>query len=85
MPLCHKLRRSRLLTWRRFLPSLKQMSSEIAELNTKLGAQSAQQQKMDAMRFDDQKIFAPTKEDLRQVTADVPVVMQRQVLVTQRV
>ena len=41
--------------------------------------------KMDAMRFDEQQIFATTKEDLRQVTADVPVVMQRQVPVIQRV
>ena len=49
-----------------------------------LGAQCAQQ-KMDAMRPDGQKIFATTNEGLRQVTADVPVVMQRQVLVIQRV
>ena len=40
---------------------------------------------MDAMRFDEQEISATTKEDLRQVTADVPVVMQRQVPVIQRV
>ena len=60
------------------------MSSEVAELNTDLGAQSPQQQKMDALRFDEQKIFATTNEDLRQVTADVPVVMQRQVPVIQR-
>ena len=45
-------RRSRLLTWRRILPSLKQMSSEVAELNMDLGVQSGQQQKMDAMRQD---------------------------------
>ena len=32
-----------------------------------LAAQSAQHQKMDAKRFDEQKIFATTKEDLRQV------------------
>ena len=36
------------------------------------------------MRSDEQKIFATTKEDLRQVTADVPVVMRRQVPVIQR-
>ena len=41
--------------------------------------------KMDAMRFDEQKIFATTLEGLRQVTADVPVVMRRQVLVIQRI
>ena len=29
------------------------------------------------MRFDEQKIFATTMVDLRQVTADVPVVMRR--------
>ena len=40
---------------------------------------------MDAMRFDEQKIFTTTKEDLRQVTADVPAVMQRQVPVSRRV
>ena len=40
---------------------------------------------MDAMRFDEQKSFAKTKEDLRQVTADVPVVLQRQVPVSQMV
>ena len=38
MPLCHRSRRG-------ILPSLKQMSSEVAELNTDLGAQSAQQQR----------------------------------------
>ena len=70
--LCHRLRKSRLLTWQRILPSLKQMSIEVAELNTDLGAQSAQQQKLDAIRCDEQKIFATTKEDPRQVTADVP-------------
>ena len=72
------------MTWQRILPSLKQTSSEVAELNTDLGAQSAQQQKMDAMRFDGQKIFATTNEDLGQVAADVPVVMQRQVPVISR-
>ena len=85
IPLCPRLRRSRLLRWRRILPSLKQMSSEVAELYMDLGAQCAQQQKMDAMRPDGQKIFATTNEDLRHVTADVPVVMRRQVLVIQRV
>ena len=81
----HRSRKSRLLTRHRILPSLKHKPSEVAELNTNLGAQSAQLQKMDAMRFDEQKIFATTKEDLRQVTADVPVVMQRQVPGRQRV
>ena len=37
------------------------------------------------MRFDEQEIFATTKEDPRQVISDVPVVMQRQVPVIQRV
>ena len=50
-----------------------------------LGAQSAQQLKMDALLFDELKIFATTKEDFQQNTADVPVVMERQVLVAQRV
>ena len=40
---------------------------------------------MDAMRFDELKILATTKEDITQITADVPVVMQRQVPVSQRV
>ena len=40
MPMCHRLRRSRLL----------QMSSEVAELNMDLGAHSAQQQNMDALQ-----------------------------------
>ena len=83
--LCHRLRRSRLLTWRRILPSLKKVSNEVAELNTDLGAQSAHMQKMDAMRSDEQKTSATTKEDFRQVTADVSVVKQRQVPVIQRV
>ena len=61
------------------------MSIEVAELNADLGAQSAQQQQMDAMRSDEQQILATTKEDLRQVTADVPVAMRRQVLVIQGV
>ena len=49
------------------------------------GAQSAQQQKMDAMRFDERKFFATNMEHLEHDTADVPVVMQRQVPVIQRV
>ena len=36
------------------------------------------------MPFDERKPFATTKEDLEQNTADVPVVMQRQVLVIQK-
>ena len=36
------------------------------------------------MPFDERKTFATTKEDLEQNTADVPVVMQRQVLVIQK-
>ena len=59
-PLCLRLRlrKSRLLAWRRILPSFKQTSSEVAELNVDLGAQSAQQQKMDATIFEEQKILA---------------------------
>ena len=38
MPMCHRSRRS-------ILPSLNQMSSEVAELDTDLGAQSAQLQR----------------------------------------
>ena len=53
--------------------------------NTDLGGQSAQQPKMAATSFDEQKILTATKEDLEQNIADLPVVMQRQVLVTQRV
>ena len=64
--------------------SLKQMCDEVAEQSEDLGAQSAQQLKMDAMPFDERKPFATTKEDLEQNTADVPVVMQRQVLVIQK-
>ena len=60
-------------------------SSESAELDTDLGAQSAQQEKMDAMRLMSRRSLPRPREDLRQVTADVPVVMQRQVLVIQRV
>ena len=33
------------------------------------------------MSLDDRKTFAATKEDLEQNTTDIPVVMQRQVLV----
>ena len=36
------------------------------------------------MSFDEQKTFAATKEDLEQSTADIPVVMQRQVLLIQK-
>ena len=41
----------------------------------------AQQLKIAAMPFDERKTFAATMEDLEQNTADLPVVMQRQVLV----
>ena len=41
-------------------------SSEVAELKVDLGARSAQQLKMDAMRFDERKILATTTEDLEQ-------------------
>ena len=67
------------MTWRCILPSLKHMSSEVAELGRgpRCSVSSAAEDGRDA--FDEQKIFVTTKEDLRQVTADVPVVMQRQV------
>ena len=51
--------------------SSKQMCDEVAEQNAHLGAQSAQQ-------------LAATKENLEQNTADVHVVMQRQVPVIQK-
>ena len=56
--------------------SLKQMCDEVAEYSTNLGAQSAQQQKIAAMSFDEQKALAAIKEDLDQNTADIPVVIQ---------
>ena len=58
--------------------------NEVAEQNTDLGGQSAQQLKIAAMPFDERKTFAATKEDLEQNTADLPVVMQRQVPVIQK-
>ena len=64
--------------------SLKQMCNEVAEWSAGLGTQSLQQLKIVAMPFDERKTFAATKEDLEQNTADVPVVMQRQVLVIQK-
>ena len=64
--------------------SLKRICDEVAEQNTDLGGQSAQQLKIAAMPFDERKTFAATKEDLEQNTADLPVVMQRQVLVIQK-
>ena len=36
------------------------------------------------MSFDERKTFASTKEDLEQNTADIPAIMQRQVLVIQK-
>ena len=45
---------------------------------------SAQQTKEAEMSFDDKKTFTATKEDLEQNTTDTLVVMQRQVLVTQK-
>ena len=36
------------------------------------------------MSFDERKTFAATKEDFVQNTVDIPVVMQRQVLVIQK-
>ena len=45
---------------------------------------SAQQAKVVAMPFDEQKSSAETKEDLKQNTTDIPVRMQRQVLVIQK-
>ena len=64
--------------------SLKWMCDEVAEQNTDLGGQSAQQLKIAAMPFDERKTFATTKEDLEQSTVDLPVVMQRQVPVVQK-
>ena len=49
-----------------------------------LTAQSAQQLKIAAMSYDERKTFAATKEDVEQKTADMPAVMQRQVLVIQK-
>ena len=45
--------------------------------------ESAQQAKAAEMSFDEQKTFTTTKEDLKQNPADIPVAMQRQVLVIQ--
>ena len=45
---------------------------------------SAQQAKVAAMSFDEQKSSAETKEDLKQNTTDIPARMQRQVLVIQK-
>ena len=64
--------------------SLKRTCDEVAEQNTDLGGQSAQQLKMAAMPFDERKTFAATEEDLEQNTADLPVVMQRQVPVIRK-
>ena len=47
-------------------------------------SQLPQQLKIAAMPFDERKTFAATKEDLEQNTADLPVVMQRQVPVIQK-
>ena len=60
------------------------MCDAVAEKSTDLGAQSAQQLKIAAMSFDEQKTFAGTKENLEQNTTGIPVVMQRQVLVIQK-
>ena len=63
--------------------SLKRICNAVAEQNTDLGGQSATsaaEDSRDALR----KTFAATKEDLEQNTADLPVVMQRQVPVFQK-
>ena len=64
--------------------SLRRICDEVAEQNTDLGGQSAQQLKIAAMPFDERKTFAATMGDLEQNTADLLVVMQRQVPVIQR-
>ena len=64
--------------------SLTQMCDQVAEQSADLGAQSAQQLTITAMPFDEQKISTVTKEDLEQDTADILVVMKRQVLVIQK-
>jgi len=51
------------------------LDGEVAELQTDLGSLSAQQLKMDAMRADERKIFATTKEDLEQGIAGVQKAM----------
>ena len=48
------------------------------------GSESVQQLKTAAMSFDERKTLAATKEDLEKNTADIPAVMQRQVLVIQK-
>ena len=45
---------------------------------------TAQQPKMDAMRFDECKIFATTEEDLEQDSADAPVAIHGQVPAIQK-
>ena len=45
-----------------------------------LSSRSAQQLTVAGMSFDERKTVAATKEDLEQNTADIPVVIQRQVL-----
>ena len=46
--------------------------------------QTAQQPKMDAMRFDECKTFATAEEDLEQDSADVPVAIHGQVPAIQK-
>ena len=65
---------------------LKRICDEVAEQNTDLGGQSASSaaDRWPRCLFDERKTFAATKEDLKQNTADLPVVMQRQVPAIQR-
>ena len=54
-----------------------------SQLETDVRWQSAQQLKTAEMSFDAQKTSTVTKEDLEQNSTDIPVAMQRQVLVIQ--
>ena len=55
-----------------------------SQSRARIGAQSAQQLKIAVMSFDERKTFAATKEDPKQNTVDIPVFIQRQVLVGQK-
>ena len=53
------------------------LDGEVAELQADIGGLSAQQLKIDALRADERKIFATTKEDLEHEVPVLPIMALR--------
>ena len=79
----HQLQRGKRKLFRQLRSSGTESPEDRDAFSQRETDESAQQAKAAEMSFEEQKTFATTKEDLKQNPTDIPVAMQRQVLVIQ--